>query len=199
MGFADQIRLALEPAGELLEVVFIDCLEKLGHAARLPWASVRSRMFDQGVDEAASSTPFLHAQPERGVELDTTVEKESSHCPMVEPAGPEERLRHRGGVITGAGPRCVKAIPDAVVITQCRQSVEITRQNTLARKELQHSPGTGANCVLPYRRVRTGPSVQEKLGAFQAREHLLPVRVAAIRKRAGWQPDERFSGLAVPR
>src|SRR5205823_7052407 len=143
MGFAEQIRLALEPAGEFLEVVFIDCLEKLGHDDRLPWAdnrlpwaSVRLRMFDQVVDEAPSATPFLHAQPERGVELDTTVENESSHCPMVEPAGPEERLRHRGGVITGAGPRCVKAIPDAVVITQCRQSVEITRQNTLARKEL---------------------------------------------------------------
>ena len=96
MGFAEQIRLALEPAGEFLEVVFIDCLEKLGHDDRLPWAdnrlpwaSVRLRMFDQVVDEGASSTPFLHAQPECGVELDTAVEKESSHCPMVEPAGPE--------------------------------------------------------------------------------------------------------------
>src|SRR5438270_13581167 len=106
MGFAEQIRLALEPAGELLEVVFIDCLEKLGHDDRLPWASVRFRMFDQGVDEAASSTPFLHAQPERGLELDTTVEQESSHCRIAERAGPEERLRHCDGVSTRAAPRC---------------------------------------------------------------------------------------------
>src|SRR5436309_42466 len=106
MGFAEQIRLALEPAGEFLEVVFIDCLEKLGHDDRLPWAdnrlpwaSVRLRMFDQVVDEAPSATPFLHAQPERGVELDTTVENESSHCPMVEQAGTEESLRHRAGAV----------------------------------------------------------------------------------------------------
>src|SRR5438477_5805268 len=56
---------------------------KLGHDDRLPWAdnrlpwaSVRLRMFDQVVDEAASATPFLHAQPERGVELDTTRSEE---------------------------------------------------------------------------------------------------------------------------
>src|SRR6267378_1238219 len=116
-------------------------------------------MFSQVVDEAASSTPFLHSQPQRGVELDTTVEKESSNCPMVEPAGPEERLPHGGSVTTGAGPRCVKAIPDTVVVTQCRQSVETTRQNPLARKELQHSLGASANCVFPYRRIRDGPSV----------------------------------------
>src|ERR1700722_12944206 len=161
IGFVQQVRLALEPPGELLEVVFIDCLEKLGHDDRLPradnrlpGASVRLRMFDQVVDEAAPPTPPLHSFSKSPVEFDTTVEKESSHCPMVEPAGPEERLRHRGSVTTGAGPRCVKAFPDAVVITQRRQSVEITRQNPLARKELQYSPGAGANRVLPYRRVR---------------------------------------------
>src|SRR6266436_189077 len=206
MGFAEHIRLTLEPPGELLEIVFIDCLEKLGHADRLlgaaqllPGLSVLLGMFRQVVDEAASSTPFLHAQPERGVELDTTVEKGSSHCPMVEPAGQEERSRHRGGVITGVDPRCVKATPHTVVVTQCRQSIEATRQNTLARKELQYSLGTGANCVLPYRRVRNGPSVQEKLGAFEACEHLLPVRVAAIAKRAGGEPEQRLSGIAAPR
>ena len=41
-------------------------------------------MFGQVVDEAASSTPFLHSLAERGVELDTTVEKESGDRPMLE-------------------------------------------------------------------------------------------------------------------
>src|SRR5207253_6722303 len=128
-----------------------------------------------------------------------TGENQSGDRPMLEPAGPEERLRHRSGVTTRVGPRCVKTILHAVVVTECRQNIEPTRQNSLAREELQHSLGTGANCVLPYRRVRTGPSVQEKLGAFQAREHLLPVRVAAIAKRAGGKPEQRFSGIAAPR
>src|ERR1700675_287556 len=156
-------------------------------------------MCSQIVDEAASSTPFLHSQPERGVELDTTVEKESSNGPMVEPASPEERLRHRSHVTTGVGTQYVKAIPHTVVVTQCRQSIEATRQNPLARKKLQHPPGAGANCVLRYGRVRNGPSVQEKLGAFHAREHLLPVRIAAIAKRTGGKPEQRFSGIAAPR
>src|SRR5437016_9394722 len=80
MGFAEQIRLALEPAGEFLEVVFIDCLEKLGHDDRLPradnrlpGASVRLRMFDQVVDEAAPPTPSLHSFSKSPVEFDTAV------------------------------------------------------------------------------------------------------------------------------
>src|SRR5216684_1869052 len=160
MGFAEQIRLPPQPPGELLEVVFIDCLEKLGHDDRLPraddrlpGASVRLRMFDQVVDEAAPPTPSLHSFSESPVEFDTTGENESGDRRMLEPAGPEERLRHRGGVTTGVGPRCVKTILHTVVVTQSRQNIEPTRQNTLARKELQHSLGTGANCVFPYGRV----------------------------------------------
>src|SRR5580658_10697655 len=111
MGFAEQIRLPVQPRGELLEVVLIDRREYFAHDDRLPgaddglpWASVPLRMLNQVVDEAASSTPFLHSLPERGVELDTTVEKERSNCLMAEPAGTEERLRDGGGIATGAGP-----------------------------------------------------------------------------------------------
>src|SRR5258708_4636179 len=146
MGFAEQIRLSLQPPGELLEVVFIDCLEKLGHDDRLPRAnnrlpgtSIGLRMFDQVVDEAAPPVPSLHSFSKSPVEFDTTGENESGDRPMPEPAGPEERLPHRGGVITGVGRCCVKTILHAVVVTQCRQNIEPARQNTLARKELQYS------------------------------------------------------------
>src|SRR5580658_1042795 len=166
MGFAEQFRLPLQPPGELLEVVFIDGLEKLGHDDRLPraddrlpGASVRLRMFGQIVDEAAPPTPSLHSFSKSPVKFDTTGENESGDRPMLEPAGPEERLHHRGGVITGVSPRCGKTILHTVVVTQCRQNIEPTRQNTLARKELQYSLGTGTNCVFPYRRIRDGSSV----------------------------------------
>src|SRR5580704_5325408 len=73
IGFAEQIRLPLEPRGELLEVVFIDRREYRAHDDRLPGAdaglpgaSVPLRMLKQVVDETASSTPFLHSLPERG-------------------------------------------------------------------------------------------------------------------------------------
>src|SRR6266567_5980615 len=116
-------------------------------------------MFSQVVNKAVSSTPFLHSLAERGVELDATVESESSNRPMVEHAGSEECLRYGCSVINGAGPRCVKAIPHTVIVTQCRQSIETTRQNPLARKELQHSLGASANCAFPYSRVRDGARV----------------------------------------
>src|SRR5438445_11232553 len=106
MGFAEQIRLSLQPPGEILEVVFIDCLEKLGHDDRLPradnrlpGASVRLRMFDQVVDEAAPPTPSLHSFSKSPVEFETAGENESGDRPMLEPAGPEDRRRNRGGVI----------------------------------------------------------------------------------------------------
>ena len=60
-------------------------------------------MFGQVVDEPASATPFLHSSPERGVELDATVEKESGDRPLLKTAGTEERLRDGGGIATGAG------------------------------------------------------------------------------------------------
>src|SRR6202167_1889914 len=166
MGFAEQIRLALEPRGELLEVVFIDRREYFAHHDRLPgaddglpWASVPLRMLNQVVDETASSTPFLHSLPERGVELDTTVENEGSNCLMAEPAGTEECLHDSGGIATGATPCGFETIAHAVVVTQCGENIEPARQNTLARKQQQHCPGAGANCVFPYRRARDGPSV----------------------------------------
>src|ERR1700733_13725014 len=111
MRFAEQIRLPLQPPGELLEVVFIDRREYFAHDDRLPgaeeglpWVSVPLRILNQVVEEAASSTPFLYSLPERGVELDATVEKERSNCLMAEPAGTEERLRDGGAIATGAGP-----------------------------------------------------------------------------------------------
>ena len=131
MGFAEQIRLPLEPRGEVLKVVFIDRREYFAHHDRLPgaddgppWASVPLRMLNQVVDETASSTPFLHSLPERGVELDTTVEKERSNSLMAAPASTEERLRDCGGIATGAGPCCLKTIAHAVVVTQCGENIE---------------------------------------------------------------------------
>ena len=102
-------------------------------------------------------------------------------------ASRDECLRYRGGVSTG------KTVPHTVVITQCRQSVEITRQNPFARKELQHSVGASVNCAFPYRRTRDGTSIYKKLGALEARERLLAVRITAIAKRACGKPEQRFS------
>jgi hypothetical protein len=36
-------------------------------------------------------------------------------------------LRYHGVIITGAGLRCIKAIPHTVIVTQCRQRFETTR------------------------------------------------------------------------
>src|SRR4029077_11665060 len=110
-------------------------------------------MFGQVVDQAAPPTPSLHSFSKSPVEFDTTSENEIGERPMLEPAGPKERLRHRGRVITRVGPRFLKTIPHTVVVTQCRQNIEPMRRNTLARKELQYSLGTGANCAFPCRRI----------------------------------------------
>src|SRR5260370_29437654 len=104
-------------------------------------------MFSQVINKAVSSTPFLHSLAERGVELDATVENESSNRPMVEHAGNEECLRCRCGITTGAGLRCVKAIAHTVIRAQRRQHLETPRQHALPRKELQHPPGPIPDCA----------------------------------------------------
>src|SRR5689334_6659892 len=150
---------------------------QFAHNDRSPGAPGNRRMFGHVIEEAASATPFLDALAERGVEFDTAIEKESGDRSMLKTAGREEGLRHRGGVSAG------KILPHSVIVTQCRQGLEIAWQNSLTRKELQHSPGAGANCPLPYLRgIRSGPSVQKKFGAFDARECLFPERIAAIAK-----------------
>src|SRR5579871_6556986 len=108
-------------------------------------------MFNQVIDEARSSTPLVDAVAERGIELDAAVKKQGGNRPMLEPTSREEGLRHRGGVVVGAG--CVEPCAHAVVIVQSRQSVQITRQNFLSRKELQDSLGPRANGVFPDRRI----------------------------------------------
>src|SRR5580704_7575760 len=107
---------------------------------------------------------------------------------MLKTAGTKERMRDDGGIVTGA---CwPKTITHAVDVTQRRENIQRARQNTLAQKKLQHSLRAGANCAFPYRRLYCAARIQEKLGAIDAREHLLPVRIAAVTKRAGGEPKQ---------
>src|SRR5262245_40555261 len=95
-----------------------------------------------------------------------------------------EGLRDRNRVSTR------KTLPDTFDVAQCRQSFEIPRQSSLARKELQHSLGAGANCAFPYGRLCSGTRIEEKPGALDAYERLLPLRSAAIAKRLSGKPKQ---------